>query len=418
MIHKCSFIVAVVLSQAIPLRSSAQGWEVFDMVTAGLPNNAVRAVAVAPNGDAWVGTEFGLCRYDGALWQVFQTGSSGLPDNDIRALAVDDTGTVWIGTLGGLASYAEGTWATFTSGNSGLPENYVRSLQVAPQGGLWVGTVGGLAWFDGLSIWHVYNDTPSSYNGLQLPGINIAALKARADGLLCIGTVNAGFTYLTDSTVTVYTTFVNGLPDNTTLGVALDSYGSRWLACPAGALLSHAGDFIGGAWYQYSTLNSMLASNALTSIVIDGSDRKFLGNQISGLTIFQGFSSFITFTTTNSDLPGDEILSLALDGTGRVWVGTSNGGAARFSYAVGMDDVAVPVPQIIITNPVGDVLGLEVPATLANCEMNVRDASGRVIWIGRVAQGRNLVAVEPLAPGVYVLETMRPGVGSQRFVKL
>lgn len=120
--NKCTLLLAVVLSQAIPFRSMAQGWEVFDMVTAGLPNNAVRALAVAPNGDAWVGTEFGLCRYDGALWQVFQTGSSGLPDNDIRALAVDDTGTVWIGTLSGLASYSDGIWASFTSGNSGLPE--------------------------------------------------------------------------------------------------------------------------------------------------------------------------------------------------------------------------------------------------------------------------------------------------------
>ncbi|MBK8612295.1 MAG: hypothetical protein IPN85_02220 [Flavobacteriales bacterium] len=416
--NKYSFSLAIVLSQAVPLRSSAQGWEVFDMVSAGLPSNAVRAIAIAPNGDAWVGTEYGLCRYDGSLWQVFQTGSSGVPDNDIRALAVDDTGTVWIGTLSGLARYDDGTWATFTSGNSGLPENYVRSLEVAPEGGLWVGTVGGLAWFDGQSTWREYNDTPSSYNGLQLPGTNIAALKARADGLLCIGTVNAGFTYLTDSTVTVYTTFANGLPDNTTLGVALDSDGSRWLACPAGALLSHAGDFIGGAWYQYSTLNSMMASNALTSIVIDGGDRKFLGNQISGLTLFQGFSSFTTFTSANSDLPGDEIMSLALDGAGRVWVGTSNGGAARFSYAVGIDDVAAPVPQIIVTNPVGDVLALEVPPTLANGEMNIRDASGRIVSSGRFEQGRNLVPVERLAPGIYLLETLRPSVGSQRFVKL
>ena len=66
---------------------SAQSWEVFDMNTAGLPSNTVRALAVAPNADVWVGTEFGLCRYDGNLWQTFQTGSSGLPDNDIRALA-------------------------------------------------------------------------------------------------------------------------------------------------------------------------------------------------------------------------------------------------------------------------------------------------------------------------------------------
>lgn len=388
------------------------------MVTAGLPNNTVRALAVAPNGDAWVGTEFGLCRYDGSLWQVFQTGSSGLPDNDIRALTVDDTGSVWIGTLNGLAMYSDGVWQTFTSGNSGLPDNYVRSLAVAPQGGLWVGTVSGLAWFDGSSTWHVYNDTPSSYNGLQLPGGNIAALKARADGLLCIGTVNAGFTYLTDSTVTVYTTFVNGIPDNTTLGVGLDSDGTRWLACPAGALLSHAGDFVGGAWYQYSTLNSMMASNALTCIAIDSGDRKFMGNQISGLTIFQGFSSFTTFTMSNSDLPGDEIMSLALDGQGRVWVGTSNGGAARFSYSVGVETVSVASGPAILSNLIADELMLDIPSGMNNSVMRIKDSSGRCVWSGTVVQGRNHVALQGLATGVYVLESSLSGFGSQRFVKL
>ena len=388
------------------------------MVTAGLPNNTVRALAVAPNGDAWVGTEFGLCRYDGSLWQVFQTGSSGLPDNDIRALTVDDTGSVWIGTLNGLARYYNGVWQTFTTGNSGLPENYVRSLAVAPQGGMWVGTVSGLAWFDGSGTWHVYNDTPLSYNGLQLPGSNIAALKARADGLLCIGTVNAGFTYLTDSTVTVYTTFVNGIPDNTALGVGLDSGGSRWLACPAGALLSHAGDFIGGAWYQYSTLNSMMASNALTSIVIDAGDRKFIGNQISGLTIFQGFSTFTTFTMSNSDLPSDEIMSLALDGQGRVWVGTSNGGAARFNYSVGAQTVSVPSGPTLLSNPIAEELMLEVPSEMNNSVMRIKDSSGRCVWYGTVMQGRNQLALQSLATGVYVLESSLSGFGSQRFVKL
>lgn len=203
-----------------------------------------------------------------------------------------------------------------------------------------------MAWFDGQSTWREYNDTPSSYNGLQLPGTNIAAaLKARADGLLCIGTVNAGFTYLTDSTVTVYTTFAN---DCRTIP-RWSGLGQRWVALvglSCRCLVKPRQQLVGGAWYQYSTLNSMMASNALTSIVIDGGDRKFLRNQISsGLTLFQGFSSFTTFTSANSDLPGDEIMSLALDGAGRVWVGTSNGGAARFSYAVGIDDVAAPAPD-------------------------------------------------------------------------
>ncbi len=406
-----SFLLGPVLLAC--MAGMGQTWEVFDMNTAGLPNNTVKALAVAPNDEVWVGTEFGLCRFDGSNWQTFQTGSSGLPDNDIRALAVDDTGTVWVGTLNGLARYTNGTWTVFDMGNSNIPENYVRSLCTSPLGGIWVGTVGGLAWFDGGSTWHVYNDGPSSHDGLVLPGSNIAAVKVREDGLVCIGTVNAGFTYLTDTSVTVYNTFSNGLPDNTALGVALDSQGWRWLACPAGALLNHAGDFVGGAWVQYSTVNSMLPSNSLTSIVVDGHDRRIIGNQISGLTIFQGFSSFSTYNTQNSDIPSNEVLSLALDHDGRVWVGTSNGGAARFGYAVGIDDGQRGDGIATYPNPASDVLHIEAGAAYLGGAMRLLDLSGRQVRTGRLGRSLSILNVDALPAGVYLLELADAQGGSK-----
>jgi ligand-binding sensor domain-containing protein len=383
----------------------AQGqiWQVFDMANGSLPNNTVKSLAVAPNGDVWVGTEYGLCRYDGNAWQTFQSGGSGLADNDVRALAVDDTGAVWVGTLSGLTRYAQGNWTTYTTLDSPLPENYIRSLEVAPQGGIWVGTVSGLAWFDGDTTWHVYNDTPLSHAGLQLPGNNIAALQARADGLLCIGTVNAGFTYLTDTSVTVYTTFTNGLPDNTALGVALDSQGWRWLACPAGALLNHAGDFIGGAWYQYSTLNSQLPSNSLTCIEVDGWDRKLIGNQISGLTIFQGFSSFTTYNTLNSGLPGNEVMSLATDDAGGVWVGTSNAGVARFSYAATVGDLGSDDPVIgAYVDPWAGELVMKWPDQVQGCLVILLDMQGRVVGQWSASGSGVRIPLGTASTGAYV----------------
>lgn len=388
------------------------------MNNTSMPSNTVKAIAVAPDGITWVGTELGLCRYDDVAWQVFQTGSSGLPDNDVRALAVDDSGTVWVGTLNGLARYDDGTWTVYQTGNSGMPENYVRSLAIAPQGGVWVGTVGGLAWFDGGSTWHVYNDTPASHDGLVLPGNNIAALHARPDGLLCIGTVNAGFTYLTDTSVTVYTTFSNGLPDNTALGVATDSQGWRWLACPAGALLHHAGDFIGGAWLQYSTLNSMIPSNSLTCITIDGQDRRIIGNVISGLTIFQGVSSFTTYTEQNSDLPSNEVTSVALDGEGRVWVGTTGGGAARFAYAVGQEETEGSAGPTVFPNPTDGEVVVQLPREWGQGRYTVSDATGRPILQGRLQGTSGRMDLSPLAPGTYVIDLRSPDGARMRALRV
>ncbi len=68
--------------------------------------DAVRALAVGPNDELWVGTNLtGLYHRAGAGWQTM-TVADGLPSNQITALLVDRAGAVWIGTAdAGLARY-------------------------------------------------------------------------------------------------------------------------------------------------------------------------------------------------------------------------------------------------------------------------------------------------------------------------
>ncbi|HMD99242.1 MAG TPA: two-component regulator propeller domain-containing protein [Terriglobia bacterium] len=84
---------------------SHTAWKVGE----GLTNGTIKTIAQTPDGYLWLGTEFGLFRFDGvrsAPWQP--PGNEHLPSNLIRKLLVARDGTFWIGTHKGLASWKDG----------------------------------------------------------------------------------------------------------------------------------------------------------------------------------------------------------------------------------------------------------------------------------------------------------------------
>ena len=84
-------------------------WTVRD----GFSKGNIYAMAQTPDGYLWLGTEFGLFRFDGVRsipWQP--PAGQHLPDNNINSLLVTRDGTLWIGTFAGLVTWSGGklTW--------------------------------------------------------------------------------------------------------------------------------------------------------------------------------------------------------------------------------------------------------------------------------------------------------------------
>ena len=390
-----------------------QSWEVFDMASAGLPSNTVNAIAQGPGDVVWVGTDWGLCKYDGVAWQVFQVGTSGIPENDIRALAVDAQGRLWIGTLSsGLVVYDGATWQQFLPGTSPMPSDQIHNITLDQEGFGWLATTNGMVRTD-LSDWRIYNNTDESYNGLILPGTNIQDIAVRSDGLVCVGTLNAGFTYVTGTEVVVYTTVQDGLPDNTALGVAVDGNGDRWLACPSGGLLRNFGDVQGGFWSQYIASSSGVPGNALNDVVIDASDRKIVASQIGGVGILTGIDQWQVYNEQNSALPDNEVRCLAVAPDGAIWAGTATGGAARLapdqSYVTSVEG---SIPVRVFPVPADFEVTVDLGGLSGNGTANweILDSSGRLIdagsWIG---SRRNQLDVSGYEAGSYFLTVLQVG---------
>jgi ligand-binding sensor domain-containing protein len=378
----------------------AQDWEVFNASGTGMLTDRVQAIAHDSAGNTWLGTDWGLYRFDGTTWETYLQGASGLPENDVRALACDHQGRVWVGMFTeGLAVFDGESWQHFPGGTENLPGSQFKNITIDRWGYAWLATSGGVVRTD-LEEWRVYTDTDESFNGQMLPGTNISDVAVREDGLVLVGTMNAGLVYLTDTSITVYNSFNIGLPDNTALGVAIGQGGDRWLACPYGGAIRNFGDFQGGLWHHYLSDNSGLPSNALNDVVIDAADRKIFALQAAGVAILSGFNDWQVFNTGNSSLPSNEVLCLSLGNDGTLWAGTADGGAARFDLFVGTADVTGIGAPRVFPNPTNGPLQVD-PGGWLPGRWGIVDLTGREVISGIWRDGR--IDLSGLPPAPYLL---------------
>ena len=98
-------------------------------------------MAQTPDGFLWLGTEFGLFRFDGVRSVPWQPpAGQQLPEKNINALIVTHDGTLWIGTFAGLATWSGGklTW------RPELGRQFVASLFEDREGTVWASTLAGI----------------------------------------------------------------------------------------------------------------------------------------------------------------------------------------------------------------------------------------------------------------------------------
>ncbi|MFQ6041580.1 MAG: two-component regulator propeller domain-containing protein, partial [Candidatus Poribacteria bacterium] len=242
-------------------------------VTDGLPAG-VDAMLQDRHGYLWLGTNAGLCRYDGTKFITYTT-ADGLVGNFIVAICEDHRGRLWIGTAqDGISCYDGKEFTNYTTAH-GLADNRVWCICEDRNGHLWIGTVGGgVSRFDGERFTRILaNSATTTEDGLA--GNNVRAICEDQQGRLWFATLDGGVSCYDGVQFTNYTK-ADGLPDDSVWDVCSDRQGRLWFA-------------IG--------------------------DRRL--ERGYGVTCFDG-NNFTTYTTEHG-LQSDHIWGISADREGRLW---------------------------------------------------------------------------------------------------
>ena len=106
-------------------------------VREGFSKGRISAIVQSPDGYLWLGTEFGLLRFDGVRTVPWESLShEQLPSGVITHLLVTPDGTLWIGTLKGLVSWKDGKLTRYPA----VADVIINALLEDKQGRVWLGT--------------------------------------------------------------------------------------------------------------------------------------------------------------------------------------------------------------------------------------------------------------------------------------
>lgn len=131
----------------------------------GAPSE-VQALAQTTDGFLWVGTQFGLFRFDGVRFELFEPAAPDtLPSVSVRSLLAIPDGGLWIGYhFGGVSLLRGGTIRSYSE-KDGVPRGSVLGLVQDSDGAIWLGATGGLARFaDGR--WHKFGPDEGVPDGM------------------------------------------------------------------------------------------------------------------------------------------------------------------------------------------------------------------------------------------------------------
>lgn len=305
------FIAAVSLTALPPNHSVTQyGHAVWSRYDGQLPG-AVYALTQTRDGSLWVGTEFGLYRFDGVTFSPWKPPPGDqLPDQMITALAPDPGGGLWVGTRRGLSYSSGGTLRNYRTSQD-LNGPGVSSVVVDDTGTVWVGTVA----YNSGGLCRVQQNRLACYGPADgYDGGGVVSLSVDKSDSLWIGSVGGLYEWRSGAfrrhTPRASIQAVVGEPD----GNPVVSSGGRVSKMVRERLLDYADD-------------PSIRSAHPRILFSDRDGALWIGTSGNGLLhIYHGrVDRFVRA----DGLSGDLVLCLFEDREGNIWTGTT-GGLDRF----------------------------------------------------------------------------------------
>ncbi|PWT94536.1 MAG: hypothetical protein C5B55_02550 [Blastocatellia bacterium] len=316
----------------------------------GLTQSRIRAIVQTRDAYLWLGTDYGLVRFNGTNFTAFTVETGSLHDNEVWAIQEDDEGGLWIGTYGGgLTLLKDGVFKTFTT-SDGLPDDVVLNLGKDRDGNIWLGTPLGAARYS-----HGNFTRFTTADGLTEN--SITAIATQPSGEIWLATasnlhqfINGRFSVVksvvgkrdeqldhlaSGEDGSIWLGFRNGVVKKWKNGelktfsrpgerpqrinqLYVDSDGTLWIALREGVVRLKNDSFEAVPLGENNS-----GSGVVYSIFRDREDSVWIGFQSNGLARLRTKQ---LFTISKRDgLPNESSRSVFQDSRGTLWVGTLNG---------------------------------------------------------------------------------------------
>ncbi len=289
----------------------------YDKTNTPLPENFIRCIAIDGNGVKWIGTQFGLTRFDGSSWITYNTSNSPLPNAWVNRLACDENNNVWIWVGVGITKFDGTNWTTYNTSNSSIPSNYINCL-FTEGNNVWISS-NVLSKFDGTN-WTHYNTSNSNINLQQ----GIQDITKDKSGNIWLSHAGAIQKLDTSGTFTIYNNSNTNLNYIGLKSIAADTNNIIWVgrngatSTPPGGFMS----FDGSTWTNYDSLNTNFNANSLEDILIDSNNEPY------GVSLFEGdlhhltSSNVVNIKLNKLNVNHSQIRNIRFDPNGNPIIGT------------------------------------------------------------------------------------------------
>lgn len=243
--------------------------------------NSVICIKKAPDGVVWVGTQYGLGKYD-SISNDFSwfTSNEGLSSSAVSSIDFDEKGNLWIGTLSGGINYFDGTSFKHFSVRDGLLSASILSSHYSVKNKtLFFGSEFGLSRLSKGKIAH--EPLP------EIENTSVLSVNPFRDSLLLVGTGGGGVVlYNPVSKWKKRITSREGLVSDFVYFVAADPHGGIWIGTEKGITQIQVDDrleIVRNLHYDHD--NGLEGIEANQNAFHLGSNEKYFG-MIDGLYSF------------------------------------------------------------------------------------------------------------------------------------
>ena len=340
--HFCSIVLALSVSFAHGNERQAIGSLGLSRITTkeGLAHNNVLDILQDRRGFLWIGTDGGLCRYDGRQFKVFRHDPSredSLSGSGASRLLEDRAGNLWVGTWGFGLNYFEVKTETVTryphqpETEGGLKGMRVQALYLDHADGVWIGTYN-----HGLNRFDPETGRFSHYpyvadDAKALPNPRVWAITETAAGHIWIGT--SGGLSLLDRTTGVFSHIKEDMGSNTNLSnnivqtLLTSKTGTLWVGTKKGLSYLDPGTRILKRFIPQNGAPDFVDITDIRLLLEDHEGRLWAGKGDGDFYLIDpktAATSLISLGVHESDSPLD-FRAIFEDASRILWLGSFNG---------------------------------------------------------------------------------------------